>query len=474
MRIDPVRFATRGVLPPLILLAWGGRLLDDAAQPFSSGSDTFFHLRFGHEFLSGHWSLWHPGHVTTFETARWVPTQWLPEVLMAATQDAFGLPGVAWLLGLLSLILVLTWYLVARRHSEAITAALLSSAAAIAAYPSISMRPQVLSFIATTITTEVWLSAARSGRRPWWLIPLVWVWAMCHGMWPVGIAIGLATVIGISIDQGWRVGCRHLAVPMLQAVAAAVTPVGPLLYPAVLRVNGNRRYFSEWAPPDFTQPSSFVALLVVALVFVLLARSRREDAVSLTLAVSALGAVVYSDRTVPVAVAMLVPLAARLLGSLPEPHRDRKLEYTGVVGVGALGLVILAIVVPHTAARPSVQPAWLDPTLSSLSAGTPVLNDSFLGGYILWAYPNLDPYEHGYGDVYTQGELNRIETVNDAKPGWVTAVRASRARFAVEQTSSTIAEALELQGWRVVRRGDGWDFLAAPTTWAASAAPPVR
>ena len=48
-----------------------------------------------------------PGSVSTFATADWVPTQWLSEVAMAKTEDWFGLAGVAWLSGLLEMLLFL-------------------------------------------------------------------------------------------------------------------------------------------------------------------------------------------------------------------------------------------------------------------------------------------------------------------------------------------------------------------------------
>src|SRR6186997_972139 len=54
--------------------------------------DTYFHLRFGHELL-GDWSLRDPGSVNTFATQDWVPTQWLPQVVMAQTEDWVGLAG---------------------------------------------------------------------------------------------------------------------------------------------------------------------------------------------------------------------------------------------------------------------------------------------------------------------------------------------------------------------------------------------
>ena len=37
-----------------------------------------------------------------------MPTQWLPQIVMAQIEEWFGLPGVAWLAGLLFLTLALT------------------------------------------------------------------------------------------------------------------------------------------------------------------------------------------------------------------------------------------------------------------------------------------------------------------------------------------------------------------------------
>ncbi len=88
-----------GVLTTIALLA------QRASRPLSN-ADTYFHLRFGHEFLDGDWSLRNPGSVTTFGTNDWTPTQWLPQVVMAQLEEWFGLPGVAWLAGLLHIGLV--------------------------------------------------------------------------------------------------------------------------------------------------------------------------------------------------------------------------------------------------------------------------------------------------------------------------------------------------------------------------------
>ena len=87
------------------------------------------------------------------DPADWVPTQWLPQEVMAQLDASFGLAGVAWLAGLLFVGLALTFNLAARRWADrwcadppVLIAALLACA------PSTSMRPQVLSYIATALT----------------------------------------------------------------------------------------------------------------------------------------------------------------------------------------------------------------------------------------------------------------------------------------------------------------------------------
>ena len=244
-------------LGTLVAITW------HAGQSLTNG-DTYFHLRFGHEFLTGHWSLSHPGSVTSFGTNDWVPTQWLPQIAMAQAEDWFGLPGVAWLQGLLHLALAVTLWVIARRHAGPFVAAMILILGLFAASPGLSMRPQVISYLLVAVTTAAWMSSRADGRARWWLVPLTWVWAMCHGMWPVGIIIGLVAVAGIALDRGLprRDLLKLAAVPVASAVAAALTPVGPALYPAVLLVGSRGQYFAEWQPPDFTRPAN-VALLVL-------------------------------------------------------------------------------------------------------------------------------------------------------------------------------------------------------------------
>jgi hypothetical protein len=182
----------------------------------------------------------------------------------------------------------------------------------------------------------------------------------------------------------------------------------------------------------------------------------------------------YSQRTVPVAAAMIAPLAAAPVQALLQPfvgrrtpvgRRERVLVAGGVLAT----LVGLAVAVPHTSDRPMARPAWMDPALSTLPAGTKVLDDWDWGGYLMWRYPGLDLMMHGYGDTFTTAELRRNNGLIELDPGWDSALRASGARVAVLRPWSRLAyELVAREGWRVVDASSGFELLRAPASWSSA------
>lgn len=450
---------------PLLMVAGAfASLARLAARPLGNW-DTYFHLRFGHEFID-EWSLRNPGSVSSFATADWVPTQWLSQVAMAWTEDTAGLAGVAFLSGIQLCGLALTLYWLARARADPLPSAVLLVISLIALGPFISMRPQVLSFILIALTTHFWLKAPTVGRPPWILVPLTWAWAMSHGMWPIGIVIGLAAVLGWSMDDwpGPAGLLRRLSVPLATAFAAALTPLGPELYRAVLAVGSRSDYFAEWQPADFTSPSNLTAVLMIVGLGVLLLRCGTRDWLTIALTLIAVGSALYSSRTVPVAVAMIVPLVATqvqlLIGSRSPASRAEGIATGAFVAVALAGL---AVATPQTAANPPAQPAWVDKEVGSLPAGTAILNDWGWGGYLMWRYPQLDLVMHGYGDTFTLAELERNRDILDLAPGWDDAVDDLDVSYALLNPDSPLAYALERSlGWRVVRHSRDVALLEAP------------
>lgn len=460
---------------PYVLLA--GLLLGlvrSVSAPVSN-PDTFFHLRYGHEFLNG-WSLWDPGHVSTFGNRDWVPTQWASQMLMSLTESAFGLSGVVWLSGVVVLATVVAVFVVARKYADPLPAVVVTLLVVLATSDNLTPRPQVLSYLLVLVITHVWLRTAQDLRPRWWLVPVTWVWATVHGMWVIGVAIGLVAVVGIALDNRTRlrelrpVLLRLLAVPVLCLVAAGLTPVGPRLYGAVLLVGGRAKFHSEWDATDFhqRQPAVAATMIVVTLVVWLLGRGlQRPGWVSVLLLVMAAGWSAYAVRTVPIAALMTVPFIAAALQSLigrsrPAPRRERAV----VAGIAVAVVALLTAVVPVTADQPAKVPSWVDPALDSLPDGTAVQTTDVMGGYLMWRHPELDPVIDGYSDAYTTKHLQEQLDLQELRRGWDEDLRQSGVRVALLPTRSNLAYALRrFEGWRVLHTSKEVAMFEAPEGW---------
>jgi hypothetical protein len=463
----------RRYLPGLVGVGILVSLIVNCARPLTN-TDTYFHLRFGEEFLSG-WSLRDPGSVSTFATQHWVPTQWLSEVVMARTEQWFGLSGLAFLSGVLELVLFVVLYAAARDRAEPLVVLPLTAMGLYAMESGLSMRPQVVSYAMVALVTAAWLRTQRDGRVRWWLVPLVYVWAMLHGMWPVALVIGLVVCVGFTLDRvPSRLLLRSLLVTALSAVVAALTPVGPALYGAEVAVGSRASFFAEWSAPDFTTGSCLTLAVLMTVTAAAMWRRGQNSWTEVALVVLAAGFGVYSLRTVPVAAAMLVPLAAAPVQDLLRAPRApvRRREVGALAGGLAATLAVLALAVPHTSSEPLSEPAWLDPAVARLPAGTKVLDDWSLGGYLMWRYPKLDLMMHGYGDTFTTQELTDNTSLIELDPGWDSVLRSSGTRVALLRPSDRLSYALINQfHWRVERTSPDLFLLRAPRSWVSESGP---
>ncbi len=95
---------------------------------------------------------------------------------------------------------------------------------------------------------------------------------------------------------------------------------------------------------------------------------------------------------------------------------------------------------------------------------TVVLNSTEWGGYLMWAYPDLDLVTHGYGDTFTDAEIQRNVDIFTLEPGWDDAGRGDRSdRWRSSGRRAPSAYALQQQGWEIVERdGDDVALLRAP------------
>ncbi|WP_439936399.1 hypothetical protein ACS3YM_10540 [Nocardia sp. N13] len=423
-------------------------------------SDMWFHLRLGREFLDG-WSVSHPGHLGVYDSAQWVPTQWLSQMSMALAESAWGVPGVIWVTGAVQIILVLFVYVMCRREAAPLPSAITTGLSFLAMSIGLSPRPQVMSYLFVVVLVFAWLASARDGKTRWWLVVVAWAWAPIHGMWPLASILGAVCVLGIALDRRFdrRIVLRMALIPLASAAVPALTPAGFRLYEAVLLVGSRGDYFEEWQPTDFQEPYAVVAGIMLLIAFIHGVRNHPSWLFNLLL-LTAAGWAVYASRTVPVAAAIAAPLVAQSLQSVvPTTGGMGRLERwcTAVIGLG-----VLAALVPVAVARgdDTVVPAWTDARLAALPDGARVLDDWANGPYYLWRHPDLSLVMHGYGDVFTDDEIERNRDIMVLNPDWDQEVENLEVDAAIVHTDTPLGYALSQDArWTVVEGDDDFLFL---------------
>lgn len=438
--------AVLGLLPVL--------LVRGALVPVSD-PDTFWHIRAG-DYLWDTWQFSGPDPWSEFSTLPWVLHEWLPQLAMAGVYSLGGLPAIAWLnaVGVLGVAAALYWS--CRSYSDVLPSLVATALAWLGASQSLSPRPQVLTFILLALTTAAWLRTIKDGRARWWLIPLTWLWASCHGMWFAGVALGGAVAVGLALEGAVdrRQAIRLLSIPALSVVAAALTPVGPQLLLAPFTVGDYTKYVTEWAPPSIQEPYMAITVAMIAVVVLTWARQgKRAPWPHILVLVVASGWALLYSRTVPLGAVMIAPLFAMSVQKAvkqplqPRSNKERWLFWAGM----AAALAVAAVVVPSTSSQPGKVPNTLNDELAALPAKTVVYNDYALGGWLLLRHPQLSPVVDGRTEVFDTDYLDSYFDSTAAGPKWEETVGRSRAAHALLPTRSPLGLALQDHlGWTVV------------------------
>jgi len=433
-----------------------------------SDPDAWWHLKAGAYVLSD-WKFTGPDPWVPFASRPFVLTQWLPEVVAQKGYALFGLPAVAWLrcAAILALLSALVW--AARQAADAVPAIMAAVAALIASSGSLSERPQLVSFVLLAVTLGAWWRTARDLRPRWWLVPLTFLWACSHGLWGVGVLIGLAVIAGLALDRRLdrRNAVRLLAVPALSVVAAALTPVGPRLLLTPLEVSSNAaQYVQEWQPTDARNIFAAVTLAMIALVLLPWIRGTSvRPWWQIALAATAVVCTLAMVRTVPVGSIIAAPLLASALQeqrghAATPPSRRGTTAWVALVAAAAIVAVPIAAAV---AQRPSGWPEDLRGPLAAIPAKTVVLNDYAAGGWLLWAEPQLIPVIDLRSEIYSIEYIHDYQRTEQVRAGWQGFLRRTKPKYALLRTQAPLTLALrEELGWTTVSTDAQYVLLKAP------------
>jgi hypothetical protein len=433
-----------------------------------SDPSPWLHLRVGQFLLDGgRFGL--PDPWAPFPVRPFVLTQWLPSVVAAKLYAVAGLPAVAWLRCLAMLLLLSATLWCTRRVANAVPSLLAAFVAVLAAGEGMTERPQAISFVLLAITVGAWWRTAEDLKPRWWLIPLTWIWAMSHGLWVVGLGLGVVMVASLAIDGRLdrRQAARLLAIPALGFLAAALTPVGPrlLLSPLTVGANGSD-FVGEWQPTSIRDPYAILTLVLLAIVLLGWIRSRAVPPWwQISLAALSLVSTLTMTRMIAVGAVLAAPLLAQafqqyLATTVRPATRRASMAWLALVTATAL----IAIPVSGSIARhPVGVPEGLRTQLSAIPAGTVILCEDDKTGWLLWTAPQLAPAIDIRTEIYAHDHLAAYVRTMAVGPGWQKFIRSTHSSYALVAQRSPIATALgERLGWRQLGSDSGYVLLAAP------------
>ena len=419
--------------------------------------DLWLHLRLGAELRAGVRFGSLPDPLVVLADRPYLPTQWLSEVAGSLVHQAWGITGVHAMRAVGIVVLAGVVAATARRWAGPLVSVLVTLGVLVASAAGWGERPQLLGLVLTAVAVFLWSGTLADLRPRWALVPLTWLWAMCHGTWAVGVAVGGIVLVALVLDRRraevpWG---RLLALLVATALVPGLTPLGPRLLLEPFAVGtAARATVGEWQSPA---PSNPLLVLVVMLALVVGGRAlanRHVDPAALLLAAAGVVSAAWSVRTIALGALLLTPALARVLRpTTPVPRRRAELW-------PALAAALALLVVPGVVwggPEDGPLPGRVDVAVAALPPGIHTAVDAPASGWVLWAHPDVRVLRDLRAEVYRSATVAAYEDFFSARPGWQEYAVVHDVRAVVVRDGEPIDDALAATpGWVTAARDDGW------------------
>jgi hypothetical protein len=443
--------------------------------------DLTYQLRAGSEILANGAIPTVDSWTFTVQGQPWFDQQWGAQVALNAAFDEFGWTGLVLVRALLVGITFGCLYVIARGSGlSARNASLLTLASFVVAAPALALRPQLVGL--ALFATLLLVLAVRADRpRTVWVIPfIVLVWANVHGSFVLGpIAVGLAWLGDLRERRGPRF--ELLAVAVVSALAACVTPFGPSVWRYAITLTADPSVtgrISEW---QRTLPTDVPGLLFYAsLVGVLTLAFRRRRSITwptvlwlLTFALIG----VYAVRGIAWwALAVVPPVAVLIAGLAPQSAKrlgTRAMQRANAVIVALLVLVGVALLplwrpVDTGTGTPAGllidAPSGVTATLKqTVRAGDRVFNPQPWGSWFEFAVPDALVSVDSRVEIFPTSVWAAYDAVRAGTPGWEQLLADWKVDLVTaEPDDLDLVARLKAAGWTIVSTDSSGTVLRRP------------
>jgi hypothetical protein len=451
-------------------------------------TDTFWHLR------AGEWQVQNRSllRVDLFSHTRanesWVNHSWLSQLILYGAYATFGDAGLSFYTAILATAGMAFVYrqLVGDPLVRAFVIALAAAAAAV----FWTARPQMMSFLLSTVILYLlWLYQKRNIDRLWFIPPIMVLWVNLHGGFAIAFILMVLAMAGEfarwAVDRrlatsdepspSLRPVLRIAVVGVVSAAAISLNPYGPamLAYPfRTVGIGVLRDFIQEWASPNFhgRETWPFMWLLLGTMVAVGVS-SRRLDWRDALLTSGTAYSALLAARNIPTFAIVAAPVLAEH-GSVWLEERGYRMNWNRAGqgrGISLLNWLLLATILtgavfktvlaldPETIeeSRRSSLPVEAIAYLRDRPSDGPMFNSYNWGGYLIWAARDYPVYIDGRTDLYDDQLLREYVATYFAQGEWEQNLYESGINLILVETSSPLSRLLALNsGWALLYQDD--------------------
>lgn len=439
-----------------ILAFIGVRLLADA--------DTLWHI------AAGNWIIANQAVPTTdpfsfsFRGAKWIPHEWLAEVILATSYGWLGWAGPVLLTALATSVALTVLLRFLLRYIEPLHAFTGAVLAFLTLAQHLLARPHTLAWPLMVIWVYYLVMAREQGKRPsLWLLVAMLAWANLHASFLLGIVLAGALALEAVLTEGNPRQSAKAWAPFLALtlLAGLMTPNGVdgLLFPFhVSEMTFTLSIISEWQPPEIRLLQPIVLWLGFVLFGALYFGFRLPPtriAMSFWLVYLALTSVRYAELPGLLAPLLLMPsVGSQLRAAIrPEVKARLSLRCLQVITILSTVLFLSSIVFLARGINRGQDPSLpRDAVRAAMAAGGsgPVFNSYNFGGYLIFS--GIAPVIDGRADLYGDKFVRRyMDAYSGNARVLKTLIQEYKIRWAVLEPSSPALEVIrDLPGWRKV------------------------
>lgn len=391
-----------------------------APQVLNDG-DTYLHITAGRWMLENRAVERIDFFSYTFAGRPWLTHEWLAEVIMALAYVAAGWSGCVFLFALVSAIAIWSMGMHLARWLSGPTLVIVLILSLSCMTGSFLARPHLFAWPLLVIWTAHLVRAAEEHRRPpWWLLPLMVLWANLHA----SFLFGLMLLLPMMVEDAWgrqsiRATARDwLPFAALALAASLLTPHGieGLLFPFKLALMPQLDAIGEWSPLDLHQLQPAV-LVIGFTVFVLVTRAVKINPIRVLVLLGLVYLALAHTRHL-VLLAVVAPLllarplaeAFYLKTPLQRPGRRPLLAFAALF----LVLTVVRFAMPVVRGEGIATPAKALSHVPASLLRTPVLNDYSFGAYLI--FRDVRPFIDSRAELYGGRFLNRYAQIQSGNP----------------------------------------------------------